>query len=96
MGTLWLSSSTRTFRKISEWHPLSSGEPKMSKMALKPSTSSRLLIPTLALVLSRVAFADGICPRELWQLSAAARDALRRMRRRPTLVTAFWKQAELF
>jgi hypothetical protein len=32
----------------------------------------------------------------LWQLSAAARRALRRMRRRPTLVTAFWKQAELF
>lgn len=37
-----------------------------------------------------------LCPRELWQLSTAARDALRRMRRRPTLVTAFWKQAELF
>ena len=36
------------------------------------------------------------CPRELWQLSAAARGALRRMRRRPTLVAAFWKQAELF
>jgi transposase len=36
------------------------------------------------------------CPRQLWQLSAAARSALRRMRRRPTLVTAFWKQAELF
>jgi transposase len=35
-------------------------------------------------------------PRELWQLSAAARAALRRMRRRPRLVTAFWKQAELF
>ena len=37
-----------------------------------------------------------LCPRELWELSAAARSALRRMRRRPTLVTAFWKQAELF
>jgi transposase len=37
-----------------------------------------------------------LCPRELWELSAAARDALRRMRRRPTLVAAFWKQAELF
>jgi transposase len=37
-----------------------------------------------------------LCPRELWQLSDAARAALRRMRRRPTLVTAFWKQAELF
>jgi len=37
-----------------------------------------------------------LCPRELWQLSAAARGALRRMRRRPTLVCAFWKQAGLF
>ena len=30
------------------------------------------------------------------QLSLQARSALRRMRRRPTLVCAFWKQAELF
>ncbi len=37
-----------------------------------------------------------LCPRELWQLSAAARGALRRMRRRPMLVAAFWRQAELF
>ncbi len=36
-----------------------------------------------------------LCPHELWQLSTAARAALRRMRRRPTLVAAFWKQAEL-
>jgi len=34
--------------------------------------------------------------RDLSELSTAARAALRRMRRRPTLVTAFWKQAELF
>jgi transposase len=37
-----------------------------------------------------------LCPRELWELNAQARAALRRLRRRPTLVTAFWKQAELF
>ena len=37
-----------------------------------------------------------LCPRELWQLSDAATSAMRRMRRRPTLVTAFWKQADLF
>jgi transposase len=37
-----------------------------------------------------------LCPREFWELGAAARAALRRMRRRPTLVMAFWKQAELF
>jgi len=32
----------------------------------------------------------------LGQLSTTALAALRRMRRRPTLVTAFWKQAKLF
>jgi len=35
-------------------------------------------------------------PRDLGQLSTTALAALRRMRRRPTLVTAFWKQAKLF
>ncbi len=37
-----------------------------------------------------------LCPRSLWHLSDHARRALRRMRRRPTLVTAFWEQAQLF
>jgi transposase len=36
------------------------------------------------------------CPKDSGQLSTVARKALSRMRRRPTLVTAFWKQAELF
>jgi transposase len=36
------------------------------------------------------------CPKNFSELSLHARKALRRMRRRPTLVTAFWKQAELF
>lgn len=36
------------------------------------------------------------CPKDFSELSYYARRALRRMRRRPTLVTAFWKQAELF
>jgi transposase len=36
------------------------------------------------------------CPTNFLDLSFHARKALRRMRRRPTLVTAFWKQAELF
>lgn len=37
-----------------------------------------------------------LCPQDFTQLGQEARRALRRMRRRPTLVTAFWKQAELF
>lgn len=36
------------------------------------------------------------CPTTFRELSWHARRALRRMRRRPTLVTAFWKQADLF
>ncbi len=36
------------------------------------------------------------CPRDLGQLSAAARSALRSMQRRRTIVTACWKQASLF
>ena len=36
------------------------------------------------------------CPHSFGQLSIHARAALRRMRRRPTLVCAFWQQAELF
>lgn len=37
-----------------------------------------------------------LCPKDFGQLSCAARKALGRMRRRPTLVESFWKQAELF
>lgn len=37
-----------------------------------------------------------LCPKNFGELSHHARRALRRMRRRPTLVAAFWKQAELF
>jgi len=37
-----------------------------------------------------------VCPKDFWHLSEAARRALRRMRRRPRLITAFWKQASLW
>ena len=36
------------------------------------------------------------CPRDLWNLSAGARSALRSMQRRRTIITACWKQASLF
>ena len=36
------------------------------------------------------------CPKTFGQLSHYARKALCRMRQRPTLVAAFWQQAELF
>ena len=36
-----------------------------------------------------------VCPKDLWQLSEGARRTLRRMRRRPRLITAFWKQSSL-
>ena len=37
-----------------------------------------------------------VCPKNYWQLSEAARRTLRRMRRRPRLIAAFWKQASLW
>jgi transposase len=37
-----------------------------------------------------------LCPKNLSELSLQAVRALKRMRRRPTLVMAFWQQAELF
>jgi transposase len=37
-----------------------------------------------------------LCPASFLELSASARNALRRMRRRPRLIAAFWHQAELF
>jgi transposase len=37
-----------------------------------------------------------LCARDLAQLSHFGRKALGRMRRRPKLITAFWKQAELW
>jgi len=36
-----------------------------------------------------------VCPQHLWQLSEGARHTLRRLRRRPRLVQAFWKQSSL-
>lgn len=36
------------------------------------------------------------CAQEFEQLSAFGRSELRKMRRRPRLITAFWKQAELW
>jgi transposase len=35
------------------------------------------------------------CPKDWWQLSSNARRTLRRMRRRPRLIRAFWLQSEL-
>jgi transposase len=37
-----------------------------------------------------------VCPQDYYQLSEAARRTLRRMRRRPRLITAFWHQASLW
>jgi len=37
-----------------------------------------------------------VCPKDYWELSEVARQALRRMRRRPRLVIAFWKQSSLW
>ena len=62
-------------------------------------------LPAYALELNPVEYLWGywkqhelpnLCPEHFVELSDAARRALRRMRRRPRLVTAFWKQSGLF
>jgi transposase len=35
------------------------------------------------------------CPKDFWNLTHTATQVLKRIRRRPTLIRAFWKQAEL-
>ena len=36
-----------------------------------------------------------VCPKDLWALNDRARQTLKRLRRRPRLITAFWKQSSL-
>jgi transposase len=36
-----------------------------------------------------------VCPKDWWELNERARRTLRKMRRRPRLIAAFWKQADL-
>ena len=36
-----------------------------------------------------------VCPKDFWELNDRARQTLRRIRRRPRLITAFWKQSSL-
>ena len=36
-----------------------------------------------------------LCPKDYWELDERARKSLRRMRRKPRLITAFWKQSSL-
>ena len=36
-----------------------------------------------------------VCAKDYWHLDEGARRTLKRMRRRPRLITAFWQQAEL-
>ena len=36
-----------------------------------------------------------VCPKDYWELDARARQALRRMRRKPRLIAACWKQSSL-
>ena len=37
-----------------------------------------------------------VCPKDFWSLGQEARRTLHRMRRRPRLISAFWKQASLW
>ena len=36
-----------------------------------------------------------VCPKHYWELDERSRKSLRRMRRKPRLITVFWKQSSL-
>jgi transposase len=89
------------------WDGLRSHRSRMVSEFVR-STNDRLTIeflPAYAPELNPVEYLWGywkqhelpnFCPKNFFELSHHARKALCRMRRRPTLVAAFWKQAELF
>jgi len=89
------------------WDGLRSHRSRMVSEYVR-STKDRLVIeflPAYAPELNPVEYLWGywkqhelpnFCPKSFFELSHHARKALCRMRRRPTLVTAFWKQAELY
>ena len=89
------------------WDGLRSHRSRMVREFVS-STNDRLTIeflPAYAPELNPVEYLWGywkqhelpnFCPKNFFELSHHARKALCRMRRRPTLVAAFWKQAELF
>jgi len=67
---------------------------------LPASTSARIsrnlsAPPEFAVALETARVAQPL-PQNFGQLSQYARQALRRMRKRPSLVIAFWRQAKLF
>src|SRR2546427_11592094 len=63
-------------------------------MIRRPPRST--LFPYTTLFRSKHHELPNFCPDSYGELSYHARQALRRMRRRPMLVCAFWQQAELF
>ncbi len=104
---LWdrLSSHSRDLNRRAEalsysLHPLWQGtwfskiiieQAHFERIEGKRRFSNRRNHPIIGLPLT-----PNFCPKTFAQLGWAARNALRRMRRRPTLVESFWKQAELF
>ena len=69
-----------------------------------PSNITLLLLPPRAPELNPVEYIwaywkqhelPNVCPKDYWELDQRARQALRRMRRKPRWIAAFWKQSSL-
>lgn len=89
------------------WDGLRSHRSKLvrSFVAIKKKRLELEFLPAYAPELNPVEYIWGymkhhelpnFCPKTFGELGYYGRKALRRMRRRPTLISAFWKQAELF
>jgi transposase len=89
------------------WDGLRSHRSKLVKnfVATKKNRLELEFLPAYAPELNPVEYIWGymkhhelsnFCPKTFGELGYYGRKALRRMRRRPNLITAFWKQADLF
>lgn len=89
---IWDGLAVHRSRKVKSWVEQTAGKVALARLpAYAPE-----LNPTEYVWghLKKHALAN-YCPRSLHELSEAARKALRRSQRRPTLIRAFWHQAEL-
>src|SRR5712692_1501393 len=93
-------SDGRRSRSARPSQPRGVGLRPAAERTLMAGVSSGLCAGTepgrVSVVAVETARVQNFCPTTFGQLSHYARQALRRMRRRPTLVIAFWQQADLF
>jgi transposase len=89
---IWDGLAVHRSRKVTQWVEGTAGQVVLARLpAYAPELNP---VEYIWAHLKRHALAN-FCPADFAQLGREARRALRRAQRRPTLVRAFWQQAEL-